>query len=95
MSCAKLPLTSAQAKDSDHHGLSREKNSQLRQGLQILVDPWLSLLVSSGTCVCLWLSISYPTGFSFILAFFGGVGVFEGVWCVKNRYCEESSSLNI
>lgn len=70
MSCAQLPLTAAQAEDSEGHGLPKEKISQLRQGLQILASPWLPLLISSGTSVFLWLLISYPTGFSFVLAFF-------------------------
>lgn len=91
MSCAKLPLTSVQAKDSDCHGLPREKYSQLRQGPQILAGPWLPSVVSSGISVLLWLPVSYPTDFSFILVCLGEGA--EGVWCVKSRYCKESSGL--
>lgn len=85
MSCAKLPLASAQAKDSDCHGLSRGKISQLRQELQIPIGPWLPLLIPSGTLVFLWLLISCSMGLSFVLALFlggvcvGGCEMFEGV----------------
>lgn len=70
MSCAKLPLASAQAKDSDCHGLPRGKNSQLRQELQIPTGPWFPWLILSGTFVFVWLLISCPTGLSFVLAYF-------------------------
>lgn len=74
MSCAQLPLTLAQVKDSDHHGSSREK---IKAGLQILAGPQIPLLVSSGTFVVLWLLISYLTGFSLLLFFWGG-----GLGCI-------------
>lgn len=87
MSCAKLPLALAQAKDSDCYGLSMVKNSQLRQELQIPTGPWLPLLIPSGMFVFLWPLISCSMGLSFVLAYFGGD--MAGGRCLKGVMCEK------
>lgn len=99
MSCAKLPLALAQAKDSDCYGLSMVKNSQLRQELQIPTGPWLPLLIPSGM---FWFFVAFNLlfhGSEFCSClFWGGYGrweVFEGCNVWKIGIEEYSEALDI